>query len=476
MSRSRKPSEATGGRIAPLATLPLFFGLRDRPVLVIGGSAAAAWKAELLLAAGARVTVIDEVLAPDTRQLLEAQGALRHRGRTWRDSDLERVVLVVADVDSEEEADRLFTAAQAHGVPCNVIDQPAFCDFTFGSIVNRSPVVVGISTAGAAPVLGQAIRRRIEALLPRTLGAWAMRAAELRRAVTDRIGDAAGRRRAWARFAERALSGAPVDKAGDLLLDRAPAAGGRVTLVGAGPGDAELLTLKAVRALQAADVVLFDALVSDDVLDLARREARRMLVGKRGHRPSCRQEDINETMLTLARQGHHVVRLKSGDPMIFGRAGEEIAALRDAGITVDIVPGITTALAAAAELGVSLTHRDMAQSLQFVTGHARNGELPDDVDWRALANGKTTLMVYMGGRTAPELGRRLMAAGLPAAIPVAVLTSVSRPEQRTCRTTVAALAAGGSRIDEGPVLIGIGEVFGQARAVVREGLRELATA
>jgi uroporphyrin-III C-methyltransferase/precorrin-2 dehydrogenase/sirohydrochlorin ferrochelatase len=239
-----------------------------------------------------------------------------------------------------------------------------------------------------------------------------------------------------------------------------PSHTGRVTLVGAGPGDAELLTLKAVRALQSADVILFDDLVSDEVLELARREAKRMLVGKRGKRESCSQADINDLMVKLARQGKHVVRLKSGDPMIFGRAGEEITELAKHGIVVDVVPGITAALAAAAALGVSLTHRDHAHSVRFVTGHARNGELPIDIDWRGLADPATTLMFYMGGRTAPAIAKNLIAAGLPAVTPVVVAAGVSRKEETRWYGDLLEMSHGISPIDhDQPVLIGIGRTF-----------------
>ncbi len=243
---------------------------------------------------------------------------------------------------------------------------------------------------------------------------------------------------------------------------------GRVTLVGAGPGDAELLTLKAIRALQSADVILFDALVSGDVLDLARREAKRMLVGKRGHKPSCRQEDINALMLKLARQGKHVVRLKAGDPVIFGRAGEEIAELKAAGVPVSIVPGITSASAMAAALGISLTHRDFAHSVRFVTGHARDGALPKNLDWIGLADPLTTLVVYMGGRTGPELAHRIIGAGLAPSTPVAAVASVSRADESVWSGTLAGLASGAfSCSTDQPVLIGIGQAFAACAASAR---------
>jgi uroporphyrin-III C-methyltransferase/precorrin-2 dehydrogenase/sirohydrochlorin ferrochelatase len=245
--------------------------------------------------------------------------------------------------------------------------------------------------------------------------------------------------------------------------DGAPRAVGRVTLVGAGPGDPDLLTIKAVRAMQEADVILFDALVSDEVLAFARSNAKRMLVGKRGHRPSCRQEDINDLMLKLARQGKHVVRLKCGDPVLFGRAGEEIAHLAAAGIPVSIVPGITTASAMAASLNVSLTHRHAAQSVRFITGHAKDGAMPKNLDWRALADAATTLVIYMGGRTGAAMAQRLVAEGLAEATPCVVATSVSRPGETQRLGTLGALACGdlASASDE-PVLIGIGNVFSAA--------------
>lgn len=253
----------------------------------------------------------------------------------------------------------------------------------------------------------------------------------------------------------------------DEAVPARPVGVGRVTLVGAGPGDAEYLTIKALRVLQNADVILFDDLVSDEVLELARREAKRILVGKRGGRESCRQEDINAMMITLAKAGRNVVRLKSGDPMIFGRAGEEIAELERQGIPVDVVPGVTTALALAAELKTSLTHRDCAQSVRFVTGHARNGRLPDNLDWRAMADEATTHIYYMAGRTAPQLAEKLLAAGLAPATPVVVASDVGRVTREIRHHTLRDLATLTIELDR-PVIIGIGEAL-------RERLHALAT-
>ena len=320
-------------------------------------------------------------------------------------------------------------------MPYNVIDRPEFCQFQFGGIVNRSPVVVGISTAGAAPILGQAVRRRIETLLPDSLRDWARFAEQVRAMVMDRLPSPQQRRAFWERFAEKSF-GSRLPAADDLDLAMAPPSG-RVTLVGAGPGDAELLTLKAVRALQSADVILFDDLVSADVLELARREAKRMLVGKRAERPSCAQDEINELMLALARQGKHVVRLKSGDPMIFGRAGEEIEMLERHGIAVAVVPGISAGIALASRLGLSLTHRDLAQSVQFVTGHSRNGGLPPNLDWSSLSAKSTTSIYYMSRRTLPKIVAELIAAGMDPGTPCVIAADIGRTTERLWRGALA---------------------------------------
>ncbi|SON55912.1 Siroheme synthase [Hartmannibacter diazotrophicus] len=471
---SRRPAEAAPARMGPLATLPVFLGLRGQRAVVVGGSAAAAWKAELLAAAGARVEVYAESLEDEMASLLRigaAAGSLVHAGQHWSGETLNGARIAICDAETDEEAAAFVEAAQAAGVPWNVIDRPEFCSFQFGSIVNRSPVVIGISTDGAAPILGQAIRRRIETLIPQTLALWAGLAARVREGVTSALQPGAQRRKFWEAFAERSFGAAPPEESDALvssLLDaatnEAPHGGGRVTIVGAGPGDAEFLTIKAVRALQSADVILFDDLVSDDVLELARREAKRMLVGKRGGRASCRQEDINDLMVTLARQGRHVVRLKSGDPMIFGRAGEEIAELSDAGIPVDVVPGITAGIALASTLGISLTHRDLAHSVRFVTGHARDGRLPEKLDWKGLADPETTLVVYMGGRTSRDLANRLISEGRSPSTPVVVAEAISRPDQRLRHMTLDDLADGQIAPPEAPLLLGIGAVFRRTSA------------
>lgn len=457
-------------RMAPLATLPVFYKLQGKKVLIAGGSEAAAWKAELLAAAGAEVHVHAERLDPVFADLIAApavSGSYVWHQRPWSAESFALMQIAICDAESEGEAQAFYCAARTAGVAVNVIDRPAWCEFQFGSIVNRSPAVIAISTDGAAPILGQAIRRRIETLLPPALAAWAQLAQTIRKTVNDRLAPGPQRRAFWEFFVDRAFGAPPEKGAAEKMLRQANALQpaetrreGRVTLVGAGPGDAELLTLKAVRALQAADVILFDDLVSADVLELARREAKRMLVGKRGGRESCRQDDINATMVKLARAGKHVVRLKGGDPMIFGRAGEEIARLQDEGIAVSVVPGITSALAMAAQLGVSLTHRDHAQSVRFVTGHSRNGELPKDLDWAGIADARTTTVFYMGGRTAGEIAARLMEMGMDPSMPVVISRSVAREGFERWTGTLRDLAGGMTIIgyDE-PVLVGVGSVF-----------------
>jgi len=472
----------TPARMAPLAKLPVFWALDRKRVLVAGGSDAAGWKAELLAACGAEVHVYAEELS-ETFSTLIAQGSesengrIAHHAHEWNAAAFDGAAIAIADCESDNAAADFFKAACKAGVPVNVIDKPRYCQFQFGSIVNRSPVVVAISTDGAAPILAQAIRRRIETLLPPSLKSWAALAHSIRDKVNAKISPGAPRRAFWEGFVDRAFGTLPeANTEADLISDagriveNSKSSVGRVTLVGAGPGDAELLTLKAVRALQAADVILFDDLVSDEVLELARREAKRMLVGKRGGRTSCKQEDINAMMISLAKAGKRVVRLKSGDPMIFGRAGEEIACLEQEGIPVDVVPGITSASAMAARLGVSLTHRDHAQAVRFVTGHSRLGDLPADLDWRTLAEPRTTTIFYMGGRTAGQIRARLLAAGMDGKTPAVVMSAVTRSNENRWIGTLNGLAEAVEDIGvDNPILIGVGQAFSQARSSAEIG-------
>lgn len=469
----RKPAEVAPARMGPLAKLPVFLELAGKRVVVAGGTAPAVWKAELVAAAGAHVEIYASALSEEMAQLIARgtpPGTFTHYARAWSDQIFNGAAMALCAAEDDTEAKAFWDAARAAGVLVNVIDRPAYCQFQLGSIVNRSPVVIGISTDGAAPILAQAIRRRIETLLPPSLAAWAALAKRLRGAVRN-LPAPTQRRAFWERLSERAFGPAPdataeVD-AGKLMAQISAVSGlaaGRVTLVGAGPGDAEMLTLKAVRALQSADVILFDDLVSDEVLELARREAKRMLVGKRGKRSSCAQSDINGLMIKLARQGKHVVRLKSGDPMIFGRGGEEIAQLVAAGITISVVPGITAGIALASELGVSLTHRDFAQSVRFVTGHSRNGELPADLDWQGLADPATTLVFYMAGRTAPQIAARLIERGLCPDTPAVVAAGLGCKDSWRWTGNLGELGRHPVPNLDQPVLVAIGRALACAAA------------
>ena len=469
---ANRPVDMTPPRLAALAKLPVFFDLGGRRVLVIGGGEPALWKAELLLSAGAQVEIVAPHPHPDVSALVAASPRAVLDLRDWRESDLDGAALVVADVE-DEEAERLAALARRRGIPLNVIDKPRYCDFQFGTIVNRSPVVIGIMTDGAAPILGQAIRRRIEAILPASLATWAAAAKAFRGAMRARLTGKAERRVFWELFVDTAFAGPPARQGAAAVLDRLAqevlsnatevldgATGdlrGSVAIIGAGPGDPELLTLKAMRELQAADVIVYDRLVTPEVLELGRREARRIHVGKEGHGAACRQDDICALLVDLALAGERVVRLKGGDPAIFGRTGEEVAACREAGVPVRVVPGITTASAAAASLAVSLTHRDHAQRVQFVTGHDRRGALPADLDFDALADRRATVVVYMGRRTAGPLADALMARGLPAGTPVLAIADVSRPEQQVVATDLASLTHGVGLPVGRPIILMIGE-------------------
>lgn len=432
--------KTTPVRIAPLATLPLFHKLAGRKAVVAGASQGALWKAELLEAAGAEVLVLRD---------------------GWTPADLADAAVAVADIADDAEARRFILAAHAAGAVVNIIDRTELCDVTFGTIVNRSPVVLGISTDGAAPMLGQSIRARIEAMLPRGLSAWAEAAKSWRPRLKQRIRGFADRRAFWERFVRRAWADADrvPDEADFNELARDVRAKGSVTLVGAGPGDPDLLTLKAVRALQAATVILYDDLVGPEILELARREAVRIAVGKKGHGPSCKQSEINARIVALAQAGKNVVRLKGGDPLIFGRATEEILACQAAGIPVSIVPGISAAQGAAAALGFSLTERKEARAVRFVTGHGADGNLPQDIDWAGIADPSTTTVLYMPRKTLADFAGQALAHGLDPATPAAAIASATRPEQAHVAGTVAEIAALADRLPAGaPVIVIIGRV------------------
>jgi uroporphyrin-III C-methyltransferase/precorrin-2 dehydrogenase/sirohydrochlorin ferrochelatase len=465
----RQPDQASPARLGALATLPVFFRLKGRKVVLAGGGDGAAWKAELLAATGAQVNVFSAEPSDKMRATVDDLANVEWIARNWDAADLADAALAVGDVESDEEAQNFHDAARAQGVPVNVVDRPAFCDFQFGSIVERSPVVIGISTDGAAPVFGQEIRARIESILPHGLRVWAQAAKVWRPAVLAKKFDFRTRRSFWERFTALAFTKADEQPRETDLADLLAAVEssqtdgprGSVALVGAGPGDPDLLTVKAVRALQSADVVLYDDLVSPRTVNAARREATRIAVGKRGYKPSCTQEDITAMLVSLAREGKRVVRLKGGDPMIFGRAGEEIAGVIDAGIPIDIIPGVTAASGAAASLGLSLTERDVARRVQFITAHGRNGKLPDDLALSALTDPRATTVVYMGVKTLPLLVERLLAEGLDPATPAIVVERATWPDERRIADTIAHMP---QRIREaqttGPCLVLIGAALG----------------
>ena len=341
----REPSPAHPPRMQALARLPIFLALAGKRALVAGNGAPVAWKAELLAAAGADVAVFAERPCEELRTIAAkaSRAAISLQQRAWRNEDFAGAAVAVGGFEDAAEAERFSGAARAAGVPVNVIDRPAYCDFSFGAIVNRSPLVIGISTDGAAPVFGQAIRAKLETMIPRGFARWADAARRWRQAVQSSGLSASGRRRFWQAFAAFALSNPRREPAAadfDALLrnteDQATAAeAGSITLVGAGPGDAELLTLRAVRALQSADVILIDDLLAPDILDVARREAKTVLVGK-----TDKQDEV-ALLIALAKAGRRVVRLKGPGSPTFSR--EEIAACRGAGLTIEVVPGVAAA-------------------------------------------------------------------------------------------------------------------------------------
>jgi uroporphyrin-III C-methyltransferase/precorrin-2 dehydrogenase/sirohydrochlorin ferrochelatase len=468
---SRSPREAPAPRMEALARLPIFLALADKRAVLVGGSAAAAWKAELLSAAGARVDVYTQTPSEELASIAAQppRGPIAVHARSFEPGDLGGAAIAIGAIEDEAQAAAFAAITRSAGVPVNVVDKPALSDFAFGAIVNRSPLVIGISTDGAAPVFGQAIRAKLEALIPRGFSRWAEAARAWRPRIRSLGLSFRARRQLWERFAQAALA-RPNDipdaselEAMSADLGAEPERSGSIMLVGAGPGDPELLTLRAMRALQSADVILIDDLVAPEILDFARREAKKMLVGKTGYGPSCRQDEINQLMIALAKAGRRVVRLKSGDPLVFGRAGEEIAACRAAGIPVEVVPGITAAQGAASRLGVSLTHRRHSRRLQYLTGHhAGDGPSPQ-IDWASVADPSTTTAIYMPKRTLAAVTAAAIEHGIDPATPAVAVVDATRAGEIVLRGTVADIAARLAAISpSGPVLVMIGRVFATA--------------
>ena len=483
MNSSRTASEAKPPRMDALARLPLFFALEGKRAVVAGGSAGAAWKAELLSATGASVEVF--AVEPSEEMVALAgdppKGPITIHRREWQRDDFKNAAIAIGACENDNEAACFAGAARATGVPVNVIDKPAFCDFSFGAIVNRSPLVIGISTDGAAPVFGQAVRAKLESLIPFGFSRWADAARRWRTKVQASGLSFGGRRRFWQVFTAHAIRNPNMEPAQsdyDSFLSQTREQGdavdnGSVTLVGAGPGNPELLTLRAVRALQSADVILIDDLVAPEILDFARREAKKMLVGKTGNGPSCKQDEINSLMISLAKAGERVVRLKGGDPMIFGRAGEEIAACRAEGIPVEVVPGITAAQGAASSLAVSLTHRRQARRVQYVTGHAEDGKLPADFYWQSLADPKATTIVYMPAKTIAEFAERAIGHGLDPATPAIAVARATRPDEQIVASTISQLPQQlAVNAVPGPLLVLIGRALAEYDAAIMETINE----
>ena len=457
--------------------LPLFFRLRARPVLLVGAGAAAEAKARLLLAAGAEVCVV----APRGVAAFDdwaGQGVLRWRRRSFEPADADGMTLVIGAVGNIDTDTAVATAARAAGVPVNIVDRPALSSFIVPAIVDRSPVTIGISTNGTSPVLARRLRERIETLLPANLGRLARFLDSFRGAVKAKVDGFDARRRLWEEIvdgpiARDVLAGRETD-AREAMLSRINRrhpdipAQGHVDIVGAGPGDPELLTLKALRALQDADIVIYDRLIGDGILDLVRRDAERIYVGKARSNHAVPQDEINTLLVSHARAGRRVVRLKGGDPFVFGRGGEELEQLRAAGISAAVIPGITAATGCAASAGLPLTHRDHASAVTFVTGHGVDGE--PDVDWAALARPRHTLVVYMGATRAGSLAARLIDHGRAPETPIAIIENGTRADERIITGTLATIPAlvRSARVGA-PALIVIGEV-----AALADAARDLA--
>lgn len=462
-----------------MKTFPAFHALEGRKVIVAGGGEAASRKARLAAAAGARIVFAARSFAPTLAD--EWRGRAELIKGPVRAAAFAGASLAFVAEDGSGEAARIAVLARAAGLPVNVVDRPDLSDFLTPSIIDRGDVVVAISTGGSAPALGRRLRERIEAILPARLSALAAFARAFRSVVSAQI-EPAERRRFWDRFfdgpiASRILAGEDV-RAREAMIDavnRPPTEKnvGVVHIVGAGPGDPDLLTLKALRILQSADVIFYDRLVGDAVLALARRDALRIYVGKAKAGPSTSQSEIEQRLVDHARRGKIVVRLKGGDPFIFGRGGEELGAVRAAGVPVFVTPGITAAIGCAAAANMPLTHRDHAQAVTFVTGHAKEDGEPD-LDWRALAALGHTLVIYMGVAKADAVAARLIENGRSAATPVAIIERGTTEAQKIMKGRLAELGAIIRDGDvEGPAILVIGEVAALADGAFLENLSTL---
>ena len=462
---------------------PAFFFTDDKHATVFGGGEEARRKVRLLDKTSIKITVIvDHEIESGFAE--EFAGRIVIAPREMAGQALDRSLFAIIACRNERNTDQSVEWARQFGIPINVVDRPELCDFTVPSIMERGEIVAAVGSGGAAPVLAKRVRTDLEALTPPALGPLSRIARDFRPAVSAALADGADRRQFW----ESALHGEAAALALAGKTDEAVAALqrllakftaddrslGRVDIVGAGPGDPELLTLKAFRLIQNADIVFYDRLVSPDILDLIRRDADRVSVGKEKSRHTMPQEDIHQQMIVAASAGKRVVRLKGGDPFIFGRGGEELQALNSAGIEAAVTPGISAALGCAAAAGLPLTHRDHAQSVTFVTGHAKTGGMPD-MNWQALAAPNQTVVVFMGVGTAKQIAKSMVEAGRAADTPVAII------ENGTCQTetrSFATLATLPETIDRnnitGPALLIIGEVSAIPAAISNQRVMESA--
>jgi uroporphyrin-III C-methyltransferase/precorrin-2 dehydrogenase/sirohydrochlorin ferrochelatase len=445
---------------------PVFFDLTGQRVLIVGGGEVALRKVTLLERTGASITLVAPEIAPE---LLEraAAGKLKLALREFTPEDLEGVRLVIVATSRRAVNRWIANLSESRNIPVNVVDDREASRFIVPAIIDRDPVLVAISTGGTSPVLARRLRERLEALIPARIGELASWLKALRRTTRQKLRDTDERRR----FFEAVVDGPAArrfvdgDQPGALRLAQqllattstAPRAAGEVTLVGAGPGDPELLTLKALRALQDADVILHDRLVPDAVLELARRDATRICVGKAAGNVGTTQEEINALLIEHAQRGQRVVRLKGGDPFVFGRGGEELQALAKAQINFSVIPGITAALGSAAYAGIPLTHRDYAHSVSFVTGHAQNdGQEPD---WRALAKNGHTAVFYMGLARLDHIVEKLLEHGAPGTRPAGLIAQGTTADQRVITATLAGIRDAASQAKlESPALLVVGDV------------------
>lgn len=444
---------------------PIFFDIKNKPCLVVGGGEVATRKAGMLMQSGGLITVVAPELTRTLKELADA-GKITHVAEKFRPELLGEAVLVIAATNDRAANEQVSVAAKKLRIPVNVVDNPDLCSFIMPSVIDRSPLVIAISSGGTSPVLARVVRAKLEAFIPAAYGRLAHFAASFRDQVKDRILPAK-RRIFWEKIlqgpvAEMVLSGQ--DQTARDALQKMLAADsddtpprGEVYLVGGGPGNPDLLTFRALRLMQQADVVVYDNLVSPAVLELARRDAERIYVGKERAKHTMRQENINELLVKLAQEGKRVARLKGGDPFVFGRGGEEIETLAAHGIPFQVVPGITAATGVSSYAGIPLTHRDYAQSCVFVTGHLKDGSV--NIDLTGIAKTNQTIVIYMGLLGLPTLCQELVAHGLPITTPAAIVQQGTTYQQKVVTGTLATLPelAVNAKMKP-PTLIIVGEV------------------